>query len=505
MASTSSNETDALLGAQNPDGGNGSKQVEVGEAVESSPRFAPNRSGVPTWLQAFFSILLACVLIVAVTFSTTLVIDRHRSSTSAESSSDALADHEASKESPRKSKYKATQFISFTINTLGGSSADGECDGRNVDPKTGLCYLGNTRDLAEDVHHRVRIVEKVLHKLTNDAFTEEPEIDRNSNVLKIVMLPEFFWRGPFGVYSMKDLYDDTEDDSKDGILIQVADRLRAIISDDAFADYLFVAGTILAAQPTDPQMNLTQALENARNIMYYNFATMIKGGKGHSHYYFVQKRYISGADFLSRAQLPNPSDEDMHLYGDATLPLQETLRKRGDTIVSHNVVEIDGIRFGIEICLDHRMGQLYNNIQLYENGQLVDVHLITSAGMAIERGPNPIVPGGVVYLSDGEASSAACLRTEQGIFDPDHVCRGHPDGIKHIPVGGPGYSNFFPMSACWDMKDRELLTGYYSVHQTQGCAYTLKLYGLDMQERFKHNLPSIEIYPTVELPELENE
>jgi len=491
MASTS-NETDALLGAQNPDGGNGSKQV------------APNRSGGPTWLQAFITLLLACVLIVAVTISTTLVIDRHRSST-AESSSDAPADHGAPKESSRKSKYKATQFISFTINTLGGSSADGECDGRSVDPKTGLCYLGNTRDLSEDVHHRARIVEEVLHKLKNDAFTEEPEIDRNSNVLKIVMLPEFFWRGPFGVYSIKDLYDDTEDDSKDGILIQVGDRLRAIISDDAFADYLFVAGTVLAAQPTDPQMNLTQALEDARNIMYYNFAKMIKGGKGHSHSYFVQKRYISGADFLSRARLPNPSDEDMHLYGDATLPLQETLIKRGDTIVSHNVVEIDGIRFGIEICLDHRMGQLYNNIQLYENGQLVDVHLITSAGMAIERGPNPIVPGGVVYLSDGEASSAACLRTEHGIFDPDHVCRGRPDGIKHIPVGGPGYSNFFPMSACWDMKDRELLTGYYSVHQTQGCAYTLNLYGLDVKERPKYNLPSIEIYPTVELPQLEDE
>ena len=364
MASTS-NETDALLGAQNPDGGNGSRQV------------AQNRSGGPTWLQALITILLAGVLIVAVTISTTLVIDRHRSST-AESSSDALAVNGASKESPRKSKYKATQFISFTINTLGGSSADGECDGRKVDPKTGLCYLGNTRDLSEDVHHRARIVEEVLHKLKNDVFTEEPEIDRNANVLKIVMLPEFFWRGPFGVYSIKEMYDDTEDDSKDGILIQVGDRLRAIMSDDAFTDYLFVAGTVLAAQPTDPHMNLTQALEDARNIIYYNFATVIKGGKGHSDSYFVQKRYISGADFLSRATLPNPSDEDMHLYGDASLPLQETLIKRGHTIVSHNVVEIDGIRFGIEICLDHRMGQLYNSIQLYENGQLVDVHLIPS-------------------------------------------------------------------------------------------------------------------------------
>lgn len=29
--------------------------------------------------------------------------------------------------------YKATQFISFTINTFGGLAAHGECDGRDVD------------------------------------------------------------------------------------------------------------------------------------------------------------------------------------------------------------------------------------------------------------------------------------------------------------------------------------------------------------------------------------
>jgi len=235
-------------------------------------------------------------------------------------------------------------------------------------------------------------------------------------------------------------------------LLQVFHRLRQVVADEAFNDYLFVGGTILAAEPADPKMNITQAIKDARNIVYYNFASVVKGGSN-SHSHMVQKRYISGADFLSRSELPNPSDEDLHLYGDATLALQDTIQQRGVQIVPHNVLEIDGIRFGVEICLDHRMGQLYNNIQLYEQGQLVDVQLITSAGMAIERGPNPVVPGGVVYLSDGEASSAACLRTDDGTFDPDHVCRGKPDGINHIPVDGAGYSNFFPLSACWDITE----------------------------------------------------
>jgi len=494
-------ETDALLG-----GGRREDDHEGQQAAATATGSAPMLTTTPkltmfilVGLLTFFVSSLTSVIMGNFSRPVDLPVSPSHSTLHQEDTTTTTTTDDSS---PRRdSKYKATQFISFTINTLGGSAEDGECKGRDVDPQNDMCYLGNTKDLAEDIHHRARIFEQVLDKLKNDAFTETPEISRSSNVLKIVMLPEFFWRGPNGVYSIKEMYDDTQDNAKDGVLIQAGDQLRAIIADDAFAHYLFVAGTVLAAQPADPNMTVAQAIQDAHNIMYYNFATIARGGPGHDHSYFVQKRYISGADFLSRTTLPNPHDEDMHLYGDATLALKDTLQKRGYKIVEHNVVEIDGIRFGIEICLDHRMGQLYNNIEMHEDGRLVDVQLITSAGMAIERGPNPVVPGGVVYLCDGEASSAACLRTDTGEFDPDYVCRGDPAGIKHIPVGGPGYSNFFPMSACWDMEESELLEGYYSLHQTQGCAYTLKLYGLDLMEEYTYYPPSIEIYPAVDLPQ----
>ncbi len=384
-----SKETDALLGAE-------------GSAPSSSSTTTdPNNQQSSSWWRTpLLIIILACGLVVVVTILTTLVMDRFRTSMAVSSSPDTTTATEGSSSPSRDRKYKATQFISFTINTLGGSADDGECEGRTVDPTTDLCYLGNPHNLSQDVHHRAGIVQEVLHKLKNDVFTENPEIDRQSTVLKIVMLPEFYWRGPNGVYSVKDLYDDTADNSKDGILIQVGDRLRAIMADEAFCDYLFVAGTVLAAQPRDHNMTVAQAVQDAHNILYYNFASVVKGGPDAAAY-FVQKRYISGADFLSRTTLPNPSDQDLHLYGDATLALKDTLETRGYQIVEHNVLEIDGIRIGIEICLDHRMGQLYNNIELHEHGQLVDVQLITSAGMAIERGPNPLKTGGVVsYLCD---------------------------------------------------------------------------------------------------------
>ena len=131
----------------------------------------------------------------------------------------------------------------------------------------------------------------------------------------------------------------------------------------------------------------------------------------------------------------------------------------------------------------------------------MDLHIVISAGMSIRRGPNPVIPGGVTYLSDGTASSAACLRSDHGKFDPEASCRMSPKGIKHIPVGGAIYSEFFTMSACIDVETLDFLEGYYSRYQTQGCGYTLKTYNIHVMNTFDFYPPSIEVYPTVEFAE----
>jgi len=325
------------------------------------------------------------------------------------------------------------------------------------------------------------------------------------------MLPEFFLRGPNGAYSTSQLFD-SDNDEEDGVLIKLADRVRDVISDDAFEDYLFVLGTVIAAESMDPTESEKKPWEDeladANDVMYFNFAPVYRGGadrEGTKHH-IVMKQYISGADFLSRTTLPNPSEFDMHAYAkaDRSKVLAETFAKRNNTVVTDNYIEIDGITVGIELCLDHRMGSLWNNLRTKHGSELVDVQLISSAGMSIERGPNPLKIGGVVYLTDGEASSAACIRTDKaGTFDPNHVCRGKPDGLKHAPPGGAGYSSFVTVSGCIDMEKINLIKGYYSMHQLQGCANTLRTYGIDVMDEFQYYPPSLEIYPTVDLPVME--
>jgi hypothetical protein len=159
-----------------------------------------------------------------------------------------------------------------------------------------------------------------MERIKNDALAKSPDIDL-ADILKIVMLPEFFRRGPNGTYSTEQLLDKDE-----GVLLQVADALRKIMADDYFNDFLFVFGIVIAARsPDDPRKPWQHALSASR-LEYFNFATVIKGGPDHPHYYVVAKRYIPGADFLSRTTLPNPSQENKHDYAERDDDLVEIIQ-----------------------------------------------------------------------------------------------------------------------------------------------------------------------------------
>lgn len=392
-----------------------------------------------------------------------------------------------------QSKYIGTQFVSFTINTFGGLADKGECEGRQVDT-AGMCYLGNKANLTEDVAHRLSIVMEVLDRIQEDMNATKPVMDHRDDVLKIVMLPEFFLRGPDGAFSLTELLED-------GLLIEVADVVRNRIEIQEFNDFLFVFGTVIAAQSPDDPRKPWDHEGGTGDILYFNFAPVYKGGPTHKHRFLVTKKYVSTIDFLNRTNLPNPSFSGIREYSYVPRVIRDLLEERETQLVEDNLIQLDGLRIGLEICLDHRKGALWENLQKKYHGELVDVQLISSAGMSIEAGPNPVVPNGVVYLTDGGASSGACLRSDSEKFDPDRVCRKlGKNSLKSLPLGTTGYSSFFTISTCIDVVDRELLYGYYSLHQPQGCANTLKTYGIDVMDSYEEYLPSIEIYPTVLLP-----
>ncbi|GKY93811.1 hypothetical protein MPSEU_000348300 [Mayamaea pseudoterrestris] len=407
------------------------------------------------------------------------------------------------KEEDLKRKYRATQFISFTINTMGGLAKYGECKHRHVDNNLGTCYLGDY-NITNDVHQRVLILKQVLHRLKQDR--NGTRIDPDPSTLKVMMVPEFYMRGPHGAYAATQIIDKHNGSTTTpGLLMEAAAKIRQVIADDFFENWLFVFGTLTYAQVDDDQPEKpwwSYDDLNATEVIYLNFAPVLMGGTGHNHYYVMTKKYISVGDFLGRTTLPDPTllhiKQYAHLHESSVL--SKALEAHNTKLVEHNIITIHGIRIGVEICLDHLLGRLWKTIQEEENSQLVDMHLIVSGGLDIESGPNPVVQGGVVYNTDGEASSAACTRTDTKVFDPESVCRTPPSARKRVPIGGDGLSNFVVLQSCIDEEHEELLTGFYSQFQTQGCANTLNKYGINVMDKFKFYPPSIEIYPTIDLP-----
>jgi hypothetical protein len=409
-----------------------------------------------------------------------------------------LPNHPAAK----KPKYTATQFVSFTISTFGGFQNKGECEGKDVEEETGTCYLGNKQNLTEDVEHRLKLLYAVLDGIKADKKAEEPKIDHRKGVLKIFMVPEFYFRGPDGAYPMEELLDN-------GILLDTANKINDYISVPEFSDYLFVFGTVIAASwahtnNAAPFRQWDVPTMQDDEVLYYNFAPVFRGGPEKTKYIFTKKS-ISTIDFLSNVtMLPNPMNNNVKSYDDVPEAFKEMLEDHDTVLVQDNVIDVDGVRVGVEVCLDHLKGLLWSKLQ-QNNDDLVDVLLITSAGMAIEMGPSPIAPGGVVYMSDGGATSAACWRSSEDTlpYDPERVCQSPtPKGIKHYPpVASAEYSSFFTMAACENVEDMSLMEGYYSVHQTQGCSYSLSDFGIAvLDETQTYFWPSLEYYPTVDLP-----
>lgn len=163
-------ETDGLLSVPN---GNGNDDNNTQRCSNTSSQTTSNWA-----LVAVVSILVITLIVdISLRASASDTTETHASTHTSLHSTTPLRPHS-------EGRYYATQFISFTINTLGGLAEHGECEGKNVDPRSNSCYLGNT-NIEKDVNHRLAIFGDVLHTLRNDVFQEDPEIDRDPRVLKI--------------------------------------------------------------------------------------------------------------------------------------------------------------------------------------------------------------------------------------------------------------------------------------------------------------------------------
>ncbi|NER29738.1 MAG: hypothetical protein F6J89_19500 [Symploca sp. SIO1C4] len=190
--------------------------------------------------------------------------------------------------------YSKVQFIAHCINT--------EPKFRKASQKKE--YLG-LKEERQDMSARVELVKEVIKQAKQDQETSESE-----NTLKIFMLPEFFFRGKRGTYSLVNILGSfnnpetkEEENLKDKPLIT---QLQSIVKDKEWKDWLFVFGTIVGeSAPAEIEEKDNQSKPN---LLAYNYTLVQKGGfdkidVAHQYAKVVIKKTVADQDFIPKKAL----------------------------------------------------------------------------------------------------------------------------------------------------------------------------------------------------------
>ncbi len=199
------------------------------------------------------------------------------------------ADHTADSVS-KDGSIKTVQYIALEICTMP--------HGFDTPAPQDDWYVG-LQDPDADLKQRVLIVKKVL-----DYVSCEPSIDPNA--LKVFMMPEFFFRGRIGAYTLQEMMG--EDRNTGG---SVQDLLCSWVLDAKWKKCIFVFGSVVGYKRIRSEGDV--------NFEVYNCSIVVQGGllnleESRRASVVCLKEHLSGIDFLQTAGLGGLSRAGCGMY-----------------------------------------------------------------------------------------------------------------------------------------------------------------------------------------------
>lgn len=326
-------------------------------------------------------------------------------------------------------RYKSARCIGWAVKTGKFEKVLVEEAGKDKDWL--VAYEGDMSDRTDRTNRVGRMIKAIQDAYTLNAGDHFGPSE--SECLKIFMAPEFFFRGRHGAYLL-------------GAVSQILPDIRTEINQSRYADWLFVLGTAIGASLVEATSCKTckrttgftvvggksrcpvhgDTLETVPvGAMIDNVALVQKGGESDDkNTYVVAKEYVSHIDFRRATSGVNPAtgrgvmgawnvDRNIEVLGAKRTVLPPTgssdvgsqgASKFDDERMGGSIFTIDGIRFGLEICLDHYKKRL-------DPGDGVKVQLIPSAGASIHH--FGCMPGGIAFNVDGGKPHAS-MRVNEG-------------------------------------------------------------------------------------------
>lgn len=283
--------------------------------------------------------------------------------------------------------YEKLQYVAYVLNTF-PPLAPKELKKR---------YYPGLADPRQDIDARIALLERAL-----DTAATARNLG-GADTLKIFMMPEFAFRGITGAYDMGGLGDKKQADYQDryevGSVQYAIARLKALVDDKRWADWIFMFGTVLGgSQSADAKTDI------------YNFSLVQRGGDNppQSDSHIVMKELFSTSDFIARADIAAAPE-----LVPAGVLLKETVRymdagaagagreNQLQNFDGGGIFDGGGVRLGTEICLDHLRQRVSKSPQLPGDVQ-VQVQLVPSCGASLDTTALLIDASGYVFCCDGK-------------------------------------------------------------------------------------------------------
>lgn len=345
-------------------------------------------------------------------------------------------------------KYTFASCIAYKVGTgkFSSSSFMAHWNGADYQFSSLVEYGGDTRDQA-DAAMRIGRMKDAIKVAYQRQRTDSHNDPNDAKTLKIFMAPEFYFRGLYGAYDIC-------------YVSRIFTELRNFTQDPKFKDWLFVFGTVIAASFDDrlvcracgksgakqfqrvghnryscagcPADSVTERRLGAR---IDNVALVQKGGEGDDrNSYIVEKEYVSHIDFkrhmnqtaLHKGKVATgyngvgivkdwDADRQIHIRSNVpgTMTVARALPAPGsrdvhgsaskftDERMGGSVFTMDGIKFGLEICLDHLNARV-------SPSSAIQIQLVPSAGAFLSQ--FACVPQGIAFNVDGGGAGASDVR-----------------------------------------------------------------------------------------------
>lgn len=276
--------------------------------------------------------------------------------------------------------YSKIQLIAYEIGTMPKVV-------HNPDGSTSQVYAGIPK---YDAQARCALMQRALTTaVQNLPQTTPPEPP--GTTLKVLLAPEFFFRGPKGAYSMDEVQ-------------QIVTLLQDQSAEDTFADWVFGFGTILGVAEG------VGSCPPGKEV--YNFTLIQRGGpanRGHLGARVVMKELKSQIDFIATSV-----DADTLVDAQVTYPTPGASGPGGEQLqVNYDgagIFALADITWAVEICLDH-LNAVHRRLKSPQlpGASQVQVQLVPAGGMSIQESSIIAAQGGFVFCVDGRAAGQSFL------------------------------------------------------------------------------------------------